>query len=95
MLCILYDETLEQLLLSQEILILVFIKQQEVHAAGEQLQKSEIILSPSTLSHLCYINHYEGRGAWNVHLTSLFLSFLTHFFKHIYVIHKKPDTQEP
>lgn len=84
MLRIFYDQTLEQLLLSQEILILVFIKQQGVDTAGEQLQKSEIILSPTTLSHLCYINHYEGRGAWNITLTRLFVSILSYqFFKHI------------
>lgn len=71
--CILYDETLEQLLLSQEILVLVFIKQHGVEAAGEQLQKSEVTLSPSTLSRLSFINYYEGRGAQNINLTCLFV----------------------
>lgn len=68
---ILYDETLEQLLLSREILILVFIKQHGVEAAGEQLQKFEVVLSPSDL---CLINYYEGRGARDINLTCLFIS---------------------
>lgn len=96
MLCTLYDETLEQLLLSQEILILVFIKQQGVDAAGEQLQKSESFYLPQhCLISVILIIMKDGVHGTYIWPDCLFLSYRTNFFKHIYVIHKKPDTQEP